>query len=77
MVVLNTYRLSAEDLQVPLNIEGCLIDDWIDDIKSRLKIIAHKEEEKQLKVMEARLEELLLEDKRVELELDNIEVFIG
>lgn len=77
LMKLNSYRLSAEDLNVTLEVGGYPLADWMEDIQSKLDIIAHKEEEKQLKEMEIKLEKLLSKDKKVELELDNIESLLS
>lgn len=73
LVKLNSYRLSAENLNVSLEIDGYPLEDWMEDIQSKLRIIDHKEEEKHLKELESKLEKLLSKDKKVELELDKIE----
>lgn len=75
MIRLNSYLLSAKDLglECEFNISGYSLEDWITDIKSRLVIINNKEEERKLKIMEDKLSKLLSEDKKVELEIDEIE----
>ena len=41
-------------------------------MKARLEVIATKREENNLKAMETKLDKLLSEDKKTELELDSI-----
>lgn len=45
---------------------------WIKDIKSKLSVLALKREENDLKKMESKLDKLLSEDKKTELEIDEI-----
>lgn len=54
-------------------ISGYSVDSWIADIKTKLEVIAQKEEENNLKALESKLSTLLSNDKRTELELDAIE----
>ncbi|MGV4321182.1 hypothetical protein [Bacillus mojavensis] len=74
-VKLNSYLLSAKDLgyEDQFIISGYKVEDWLTDIKSRLDILSKKDEERSLKVMEDKLAKLLSEDKKVELEIDEIE----
>lgn len=70
---LNTYRMSAADLGLhKFEISGYDLEDWITDVKARLEVIATKREENDLKAMETKLDKLLSEDKKTELELDSI-----
>ena len=70
---LNTYRMSAADLGLhKFEISGYDLEDWIIDVKARLEVIATKREENNLKAMETKLDKLLSEDKKTELELDSI-----
>lgn len=73
MVRLNSYRMSAADLGLDkFEISGYDLNDWITDVKARLEVIATKREENNLKAMETKLDKLLSEDKKTELELDSI-----
>lgn len=75
LVKLNSYKNSAKELEVldDYIIGGYKIEDWIDDLKSKLDILSVKDEERKLKVMEDKLNKLLSDDKKVELELNEIE----
>ncbi|WP_010497771.1 hypothetical protein [Paenibacillus elgii] len=75
MVKLNSYTMSARDLGVldDYSISGYSVMDWISDLKSKLDFMNRKEEEQKLKAMEAKLDQLLSEDKKVELEINAIE----
>lgn len=75
MVKLNTYLMSARDLGIEKEylLSGYKIEDWISDIKARIEILSRKDEERTLKIMEDKLHKLLSEDKKVELQLNEIE----
>ena len=72
LVKLNSYALSAKSLEIDFVISGYHVADWITDIKSKLDFVSRKEEENKLKVMESKLHELLSNEKKVELEIDEI-----
>jgi len=73
MIELNLYNMSAKDLGLnTLDISGYSINDWMADIKSKLEVISYKEEESKLKVMESKLDKLLSNEKKTELEIDEI-----
>jgi len=72
LVKLNSYALSAKSLEIDFIISGYHVADWITDIKSKLDFVSRKEEENKLKVMESKLHELLSNEKKVELEIDEI-----
>ena len=76
MVKLNAYAMSAKDLEVEYIVSGFEVSDWIQDIKSKLDYVSGKEEENKLRIMEAKLDQLLSNEKKVELELDEIASFL-
>jgi len=76
MVKLNSYSMSAKDLEVEYIVSGFEVSDWIQDIKSKLDYVSRKEEENKLRIMEAKLDQLLSNEKKVELELDEIASFL-
>lgn len=75
MVRLNSYAISAKELEVldDYNIGGFNVMDWIKDLKSKLEFINRKDEEQKLKMMESKLDLLLSNEKKVELEIGEIE----
>lgn len=74
MVRLNMYRMSATDLKLStFEIGGYPVTSWINDIKARIEILSRKDEERNLKVMEDKLTQLLSEGTKVKMELDSIE----
>lgn len=75
LIKLNMYVMSARDLDIDLDniiISGYKITDWISDIKDFLAVKKYKAEKKKLDLLEKKLDNLLSEDKRTELEIDNI-----
>lgn len=53
-------------------ISGYSVTAWIKDIKSKLEVSDLKKEESDLKKMESKLDKLLSDDKKTELEIDEI-----
>jgi len=76
LIKLNSYAISAKDLEIDYAVSGYLVLDWITDIKSKLDFVSRKEEENKLKVMESKLHQLLSNEKKVELEIDEIMKFL-
>lgn len=80
IVKLNSLYLSAKDLGNDILqdyfISGYKPIEWIKDLNERLVIINQRDEENKLKQMECKLDKLLSEDKKVELELNEIEQFL-
>jgi hypothetical protein len=74
MTRLNIYLISATQLGVAdeINFSGYHVGEWITDIKSKIAILAKKQEEKALKLMEDKLLKLLSDGKKTELEIDEI-----
>ena len=73
LIKLNLYSMSAKDLGLDSYIvSGFEVLDWIIDIKSKLDFVSRKEEENKLKMMESKLHQLLSNEKKVELEIDEI-----
>lgn len=51
---------------------GFKLSEWLEDIESRILYISNKEKSKTLKSMKSKLEALLSDDKKVELELNSL-----
>lgn len=78
LVKLNAYRMSAENLGMQLfAISGYDVNMWMDDVKKRIAMLKSKETERELKAAEEKLNALLSEDKKTELEIDNIEALLN
>lgn len=75
LVKLNSYLMSAKNLELTdiIIMSGYNINEWIVDIKNKLEVMAYKEEENKLKIMEDKLHKLLSDEKKTELEIDEIE----
>lgn len=75
LIRLNTYANSAKELQLleAYSISGYNVMDWINDLKSKFDFMNRKEEEQKLKAMEVKLDLLLSNEKKVELEINAIE----
>lgn len=58
-------------------VSGFLTSEWAYDIQNKLVSIGWKDMEANLKEMEAKLDKLLSEDKKTELELAAIEAMLG
>jgi len=74
LVKLNMYKKSLEDLKISnFKLSGYSIEDWMTDIKLKLNVLEQKEEANSLKQLEKKLEDLLSTDKKIELEIGDIE----
>ena len=73
LIKLNSYLMSVENLGINnFEISGYSVNLWLKDIRNKLKVIGLKREESDLKRMENKLDKLLSEDKKTELEIDEI-----
>lgn len=74
LIKLNIYHLSATALNMMdvCVLAGYRLNDWMEDVKSRLAMLDVKEEENKLKLMESKLEKMLSDEKKTELELNEI-----
>jgi hypothetical protein len=82
LIKLNSYFLSMIDLEsnyktVSCNISGYSIKEWLTDIKLKLDVLSQKNEEANLKALENKLNTLLSEDKKTEIELESIAKTLG
>ena len=74
LIKLNIYLMSAENLGMSdFEISGYNVTVWIKDIKNKFKVLNLKKEEADLKRMENKLDKLLSDDKKTELEIDEID----
>lgn len=72
LVKLNMYLMSANDLEIEMELSGYSVTDWMIDIKSKMEIFEYKKKESELKVLETKLDKMLSDEKKTELELDEI-----
>ena len=78
LIRLNSYLMSAVDLGMnDFEISGYSVIAWIKDIKCKLDISGLKKEESDLKRMENKLDKLLSDDKKTELEIDEIAAMLN
>lgn len=77
LVRLNMYLMSAKDLGINLEISGYNITEWITDIKCKIEIFEYKQKEADLKALEAKLDKMLSDEKKTELELDEIAALLN
>lgn len=77
LLKLNAYRMSADDLGlVGLEIGGSKITDWLNDARQRRLILNKRQEEVKLRGLEAKLTDLLSDEKKTELIIDEVKGLI-
>ena len=73
LIKLNSYVISAKDLGYDdFVLSGYNVSEWLNDIQNKIEVIELKKEEVMLKSMESKLDKLLSDDKKTELEIDEI-----
>ena len=72
MVKLNAYAMSADNLKINLVVSGYGVNEWLADISGKLAVITDKKKRDELKALEAKLDKMLSDEKKTELELDEI-----
>lgn len=80
LVFFNTYAMSARDLGIDcadVELGGFSVLDWMEDLKSKKEVIEYTEKKEQLTTLEKKLDKLLSDDKKTELEIDAIADLIG
>lgn len=79
-VKLHAYAMSAIDLEIGIDevvVSGFSIDKWMHDIDMQISVLTRAEKEKKLKETEATLNRMLSDDKRTELELQELAKMLG
>jgi hypothetical protein len=79
LIKLTSYSAAAKELGMlaDYSISGFNVVNWITDIKAKLDVVSKKEEEAKLKAMESKLDQLLSNEKKTELEIDEIMNLLG
>ena len=80
LVYFNMYVMSAEDMDInceDIVFDGFSITDWIEDLKAKKTIIEYTSKKEQLTTLEKKLDKLLSDDKKTELEIESIANLIG
>ena len=76
LVKLNSLRLSAVDLDIPIDdvvISGYPLNYWIEDVRNNLSVQCYKSKKQNLDKLEKELTALLSDDKQIELKIDELE----
>lgn len=74
-IELNMYIQSALNLQIPADevvISGFSLKKWMSDIENKRQVILYNKKISELEEVEKRLDELLSDEKKTELEIDSI-----
>lgn len=74
--VVKGIKMYDEDLFEHAVIEGHAIQDWLTDLTTMLNTIVVRDEKKLLKTLESKLDGFFSEQKKQELELNEIEKFL-
>lgn len=80
LVFFNTYVMSAKDLDIDcaeVELDGFSVLDWMEDLKSKKAVVEYSAKKEQLTALEKKLDKLLSDDKKTELEIDAIADLIG
>ena len=79
LIRLNLYLMSAKDLNITdvMTVSGYSISDWMTDIRAKLESVKYKDDENKLKAMEDKLQNLLSDEKKTEIEIDEIAAAIN
>lgn len=77
LVRLNMYLMSVKDLGISLEISGYNVAEWITDIKCKIEIFEYKKKEEELRALEDKLDKMLSDEKKTELELDEIAALLN
>ena len=80
IVFFNTYVISARDLNIDcaeVELDGFSVLDWMEDLKSKKAVVEYIAKKEQLTILEKKLDKLLSDDKKTELEIYAIADLIG
>ena len=80
LVYFNMWAMSADDLEIDAEEVtwcGFSVLDWIEDLKSKKAVVEYAAKKEQLTALEKKLDKLLSDDKKTELEIDAIADLIG
>lgn len=80
LVYFNIYAMSAENLGIDLEdvcSEGFSVADWMEDLNAKKAVVEYNAKKTQLTALEKKLDKLLSDDKKTELEIDAIADLLG
>ena len=80
LIHFNIYAMSAENLGIDLedvHFDGFSVSDWMEDLNAKKAVVEYTAQKAQLSVLEKKLDKLLSDDKKTELEIDAIADLLG
>lgn len=77
MIKLKAYAMAAEKLKEEFVISGYDVNAWLADISGKLAVITDKKKRDELKTLETKLDKMLSDEKKTELELDEIAALLS
>ena len=80
LVYFNMYVMSAEDMGInceDIVFDGFAVSEWIEDLKSKKTVLEYTAKKEQLTALEKKLDKLLSDDKKTELEIESIADLLG
>jgi hypothetical protein len=80
LVYFNIYAMSAENLGIDCTevcLDGFSVSDWMEDLNAKKTVVEYNEKKSQLNALEKKLDKLLSDDKKTELEIDAIADLTG
>lgn len=80
LVHFHVYEMAASDLGISCEdvlFDGFSVTDWMEDLICKKAVIEYAEKKTQLVTLEKKLDKLLSDDKKTELEIDAIAGLIG
>lgn len=80
LVYFNIYAMSAENLGInaeDVGFDGFSVVEWIEDLNAKKAVVEYNAKKAQLTALEKKLDKLLSDDKKTELEIDAIADLLG
>lgn len=80
LVYFNIYAMSADNLGIDCEdicIDGFSVSEWMEDLHAKKAVVEYAAKKAQLAALERKLDKLLSDDKKTELEIDAIANLIG
>ena len=80
LVGFNIYAMSAENLGISpedVLVDGFSVVDWMEDLNAKKSVVEYNAQKAQLTALEKKLDKLLSDDKKTELEIDAIADLLG
>ena len=80
LVYFNIFAMSAENLGInceDIAMDGFSVLDWMEDLNAKKAVVEYNAQKAQLAALEKKLDKLLSDDKKTELEIDAIADLLG